>query len=262
MLPPVRPWRPLAPIGRLLGWLLAGLAAHAGAQPACGPSCELGAAAPHAATGLAGSAGGARTPREWSGAPTAMLPRVWSPSMSRQDVRLGRVNADHDDAYLYRLPYADGVTYPVIQAYGAKLSHRGAEQFTIDFGMPVGTPVYAAREGVVVLFEDSHEGGCFRDECSKLANFVVILHDDGTTGEYFHLQHGSVQVAVGQHVTRGQPLARSGNTGYSTAPHLHFGVYRTAADGHTQSLPVRFATRLGAVVAPRTGARYLNAAQR
>jgi murein DD-endopeptidase MepM/ murein hydrolase activator NlpD len=261
-MPFARPRRPQAPVGRLLGCLLVGLAAHAGAQPACTPSCALGAVSVPAATGLTNAAGGARTPREWPRPLTTTLPRTWSPTMTRQDVRLGRVNADHDDAYLYRLPYADGVTYPVIQAYGAKLSHRGSEQFTVDFGMPVGTPVYAAREGVVALFEDSHDGGCWREECSKLANFVVILHDDGTTGEYFHLQHGSVQVAIGQHVARGQLLARSGNTGYSTAPHLHFGVYRTAADGRTQSIAVRFATRLGAVVTPRTGARYLNVARR
>jgi murein DD-endopeptidase MepM/ murein hydrolase activator NlpD len=255
----VRPWRQAAPAGRLLGCLLSVVAAHAAAaQPPCGHACERQGTA----TGLANAAGGARTPREWPRSLTTALPRAWSSAMSRQDVRLGRVDADHDDAYLYRLPYADGVTYPVIQAYGAKLSHRGSEQFTVDFGMPVGTPVHAAREGVVVLFEDSHDGGCWREECSKLANFVVILHDDGTTGEYFHLQHGSVQVAIGQRVARGQLLARSGNTGYTTAPHLHFGVYRTAADGRTQSIPVRFSTRLGAVVTPRTGARSRNVAPR
>ncbi len=182
--------------------------------------------------------------------------------MSRQDIRLGSVDAHHDDAYLYRLPYGERVSFPVIQGYGAKLSHRGAEQFTLDFGMPVGTPVHAARDGVVVLFEDSHDGGCLREECSRLANFVVVLHGDGTTGEYFHLERGSVQVALGERVERGQLLAFSGNTGYSSAPHLHFGVYRTLADGHTQSVAVRFETRLGAIVAPRSGARYVNLVER
>ena len=182
--------------------------------------------------------------------------------MSRQDIRLGRVEARHDDAYIYHLPYGEGVSYPIIQGYGAKLSHVGAEQFTLDFGMPVGTPVHAARDGVVVLFEDSHDGGCLREECSRLANFVVVLHADGTTGEYFHLERGSVSVALGDRVQRGQLLALSGNTGYSSAPHLHFGVYRTLADGHTQSVAVRFETRLGAIVAPRSGARYVNSVGR
>ena len=182
-----------------------------------------------------------------------------SAAMSREDLTLGRVDADHDDGYLYRLPYGDDVSFPIIQGYGAKLSHRGAERFTLDFGMPVGTPVHAARDGVVVRVEDSHALGCAREECGRFANFVVVLHSDGTTGEYFHLERGSVQVRVGESVARGQWLARSGNTGFSTAPHLHFGVYRTGRDRTTESLAVHFETRRGAVGAPRSGARYLNA---
>jgi murein DD-endopeptidase MepM/ murein hydrolase activator NlpD len=203
------------------------LAAHAGAQP---------------------TAGGARAP----------VSAHWSAAMSRADVALGRVGADHDDGYLYRLPYGDGVSFPIIQGYGAKLSHRGAERFTLDFGMPVGTAVHAARDGLVVLVEDSHDAGCPREECGRFANFVVVLHSDGTTGEYFHLQRGSVRVRPGESVARGQWLARSGNTGFSTVPHLHFGVYRTGRDRTTESLAVRFATRRGAVDTPRSGSRYLN----
>jgi murein DD-endopeptidase MepM/ murein hydrolase activator NlpD len=183
---------------------------------------------------------------------------AWSPGMSREDVQLGRVDADHDDDYLYRLPYATEASYPVIQAYDSRLSHRGAERFTLDFGMPIGTAVYAAREGTVVLVEDSHDSGCPSEECGRFANFVVVLHADGTTGEYFHLARGSAAVRRGDVVRRGQLLARSGNTGFSTTPHLHFGVYRTGRDGHTESLAVRFATRVGAVGAPRSGARYLS----
>ena len=165
---------------------------------------------------------------------------------------------DHDDGYVYRLPYADGESYPVIQAYGARLSHRGAEYYTVDFGMPVGTPVLAAREGVVVLVEDGHDGACWREGCERLANYVVVLHSDGTTGQYFHLQRGSAQIGVGQVVARGQRLARSGNTGYSNAPHLHFGVYHAELDGTSTALPVRFLTRNGSITTPRSGAYYLN----
>ncbi len=182
-----------------------------------------------------------------------------SSGSNRQDVRLGLVDADHDDEYLYRLPYGDDASFPIIQGYSAKLSHRGPEQFTLDFGMPVGTPVHAARDGVVVLLEDSYDLGCGDEECGQFANFVVVLHSDGTTGEYFHLAQGSARVELGERVQRGQLLALSGNTGYSTAPHLHFGVYRAARDRGTESLSVRFLTRGGAVSSPRSGARYLNA---
>jgi murein DD-endopeptidase MepM/ murein hydrolase activator NlpD len=197
---------------------------------------------------------------EDSGGARVAVPSGWSAAMSRADVQVGRVDADHDDDYLYRLPYGADVSFPIIQGYGAKLSHRGAERFTLDFGMPVGTEVHAARDGVVALIEDSHDAGCARAECGRFANFVVVLHSDGTTGEYFHLERGSVVVRVGQHVERGQLLARSGNTGFSTAPHLHFGVYRTGRDRATASIAIRFQTRGGAVNLPRSGAHYLNPA--
>jgi murein DD-endopeptidase MepM/ murein hydrolase activator NlpD len=200
---------------------------------------------------------GARADEEAGGARVSPF-RQWSAAMSRADVALGRIDADHDDAYLYRLPYGDDVSFPIIQGYGAKLSHRGAERYTLDFGMPVGTPVHAARDGTVVLVEDSHDVGCPREECGRFANFVVVLHSDGTTGEYFHLERGSVQVRVGEHVARGQRLARSGSTGFSTAPHLHFGVYRTGHDRTTESLAVHFRTRTGEIGVPRSGALYLN----
>jgi murein DD-endopeptidase MepM/ murein hydrolase activator NlpD len=202
-------------------------------------------------------AGGARTPAvpRW---PLALGEVAWSPLMDRHDLIIGAVDAAHDDSYEYRLPYGEQMSYPVIQSYGAHLTHRGVEQYTVDFGMPVGTPVHAAREGVVALVEDSHDVGCAREECGRLANFVVVLHSDGTTGEYFHLQQGSVQVRVGEHVPRGALLAFSGNTGYTTVPHLHFGVYRTEHGGRTQSLQVSFVTREGLIREPREGARYLN----
>jgi murein DD-endopeptidase MepM/ murein hydrolase activator NlpD len=191
----------------------------------------------------------------------AARPRAWTAEMSRTDIQLGRIDADHDDGYLYRLPYGDDVSYPIIQGYGAKLSHRGPERFTLDFGMPVGTRVHAARDGVVALLEDSHDLSCAREECGRYANFVVVLHSDGTTGEYFHLERSSIQVAAGERVERGQYLARSGNTGFSTVPHLHFGVYRTGRDRRPESLAVRFQTRSGTIHAPRSGAHYLNPAE-
>lgn len=187
----------------------------------------------------------------------AVLDANASEPFERDAVRVGRLDADHDDAYLYRLPYGDHVSYPVLQGYGAPLSHRGAEQFTVDFRMPEGTLVHAAREGLVALVEDTHAVSCWSKGCGRFANFVVIVHDDGTTGEYYHLARGSALVAAGERVMRGQAIARSGNTGYTTGPHLHFGVYRASQSG-AQSIAVRFLARGGIVGKPRSGARYEN----
>jgi murein DD-endopeptidase MepM/ murein hydrolase activator NlpD len=84
----------------------------------------------------------------------------------------------------------------------------------------------------------------------------VILHNDGTTGEYYHLQHNGAFVKVGNSVAQGQQIGLSGNTGHTTMPHLHFGVYRAAEWGNTQSIPVRFESAGGIVTRPRRGARY------
>jgi murein DD-endopeptidase MepM/ murein hydrolase activator NlpD len=168
----------------------------------------------------------------------------------------------HDDNYVYRLPYGDAVSFSVLQGYGSALSHRGPEFYTVDFGMPEGTLVYSAREGTVLAIEDRFDISCWADDCGRYANFVEILHPDGTIGRYFHLQRGSVLVEPGQRVARGEAVARSGDTGYATVPHLHFGVYRFSAAGEAQSIAVRFAVRGGLIGRPRVGARYINAADR
>lgn len=169
---------------------------------------------------------------------------------------------DHDDSYLYRLPYADGVSYPVTQSWGSPLSHTGAEHYAVDFAMPEGTPVHASRDGVVIASEEGNEIGCWTNNCEQFANFVAVRHSDGTIGEYFHLQKDGVEVEVGDEVARGQQIAHSGNTGYSNAPHLHFGVYTTTSTGERRSIDVRFETSVGIVAPPRSGARYRTSASR
>jgi murein DD-endopeptidase MepM/ murein hydrolase activator NlpD len=169
---------------------------------------------------------------------------------------VGDKDAVHDDSYVYALPYASGRSYRVVQGYGSRFSHTGLEAFAIDFDMPEGTSVHAARPGVVARVEESHSKGCWEDGCGRYANFIVILHDDGTTGEYYHLQKDGALVDVGDHVVRGQEIGLSGNTGHTTMPHLHFAVYRATEWGNTQSIPVRFQSADGVIIRPRHGARY------
>jgi murein DD-endopeptidase MepM/ murein hydrolase activator NlpD len=169
---------------------------------------------------------------------------------------VGDKDAVHDDDHLYALPYTSGRSYRVIQGYGSRFSHTGLEEFAVDLDMPVGTPVHAARSGVVARVEESHSKGCWDDGCGQYANYVVILHNDGTTGEYYHLMENGSTVNVGDSVARGQRIAYSGNTGHTTMPHLHFAVYRATEWGNTQSIPVRFQSADGIIDRPRRGARY------
>ena len=169
---------------------------------------------------------------------------------------IGSIDAEHDDNLLYRLPYATGKSYYVLQGYGSRLSHTGPEEYTIDFKMREGTPVHAARGGVVVKMEESHSRGCWRDGCGKYANYIVLLHDDWTTGEYYHLQQYGALVELGDRVVVGQKIGLSGDTGNSALPHLHFGVYRAAPWGKFHSVPVHFSSVDGIVRKPRRGGRY------
>lgn len=169
---------------------------------------------------------------------------------------VGDKDAVHDDDYLYALPYASGRSYRVLQGYGSRFSHTGLEAYAIDFDMHEGTPVHAARAGVVARVEESHSIGCWRDGCGRYANYIVILHNDGTTGEYYHLRHEGALVNVGDSVARRQKIGLSGNTGHTTMPHLHFAVYRATEWGNTQSIPVRFQSADGTVKRARAGARY------
>jgi len=169
---------------------------------------------------------------------------------------VGDMDAVHDDDHLYSLPYASGKSYRIIQGYGSRFSHTGREEFAIDVDMKVGTPVHAARAGIVARVEESHSKGCWEDGCGNYANFIVILHGDGTTGEYYHLMQGGSQVELGDSVSQGQMIGYSGNTGHTTMPHLHFAVYRPIEWGKTQSIPVRFQGADGIIDRPRRRARY------
>jgi len=172
------------------------------------------------------------------------------------DWTVGDKNAVHDDEYLYSFPYSSGVSYRILQGYGSRFSHTGLEEFAIDVDMPIGTLVHAARSGVVARVVESHAKGCWEDGCGKYANFIVILHSDGTTGEYYHLDQNGSLVDVGDRVSQGQMIGHSGNTGHTTKPHLHFAVYRAIERGRTQSIAVRFNSAEGIIDRPRRRERY------
>jgi len=172
------------------------------------------------------------------------------------DWTVGDKNAVHDDDHLYSLPYTSGESYRIIQGYGSRFSHTGLEEFAIDVDLKIGTPVHAARAGVVARVEESNSKGCWEDGCGRYANYVVILHSDGTTGEYYHLMKDGSLMEVGDSVSQGQKIGYSGNTGHTTMPHLHFAVYRATDWGNTQSIPVRFQGADGIIDRPRRGGRY------
>jgi len=166
----------------------------------------------------------------------------------------GHPGAKHVPEEPYRLPYALATEFIVSQAYPDVVTHSdGANRYAIDFVMPVGTGIYAARSGIVIeVASDHYESGVDLAADGPRANIVRILHADGTMALYAHLNWNSIRVAPGQRVARGEYLADSGNTGFSTGPHLHFVVQRNAG-GIMESVPIVFQGPGGAIVGVETG---------
>jgi murein DD-endopeptidase MepM/ murein hydrolase activator NlpD len=136
----------------------------------------------------------------------------------------GSPQAQHDDSE-YRWPLGE---YPVRihQGFDGAFSHTSEEsRYAIDAAADEGTPVLAARDGVVMEVQDDYYGaGLDKEKFAGRANLVRILHRDGSMAVYAHLLPESVGVQAGRHVYVGQKIGESGNTGFSTGPHLHFCV--------------------------------------
>jgi murein DD-endopeptidase MepM/ murein hydrolase activator NlpD len=170
----------------------------------------------------------------------------------------------------YRLPWASGVTHTVMQgnyvpqimggcASGCGTHNDDAMRFALDFDLPEGTQVLAARGGTVALMNgnwrsdhcggiNAAESGTFISEyIGNQANFVEIAHGDGTSALYLHLSEVAPAIqrkaVTGEPVLQGELLGLSGKTGYTQCvPHLHFQVENSVrADWFTTSLPTSFA---------------------
>jgi len=128
-----------------------------------------------------------------------------------------------DVEYLLPLRQRD---FRIDQGFGGSFSHDDPQnRYAVDFAADIGTPVLAARDGVVMQVEnDFAKAGLSREKYGGRANFIRILHDDGTMALYAHLREEGVLVRVGQRVRAGQQIGLSGNTGFTTGPHLHFVV--------------------------------------
>lgn len=169
---------------------------------------------------------------------------------------IGSATAIHDDSYVYSLPYATGSSFSVSQGYHGRFSHRGPEEYAIDWSMPVGTTVCAARDGLVVKCKDDSDVGGPSRKFETNANYVLIQHCDGTTAIYGHLQKGGIKVKVGDQVNAGDPIALSGETGFTRGPHLHFSVFKAKDGTQRESLPGKFRSANKGVVTLRNGQSY------
>jgi murein DD-endopeptidase MepM/ murein hydrolase activator NlpD len=137
----------------------------------------------------------------------------------------------------YLLPFPVGDSARLIQGNNGPWGHTGHAAYAFDFVMPVGSPVTAARRGRVVAVEEQFVDGT---RTPGRENYVVVRHADGTFGRYYHLTKDGALVNVGQDVAAAQIIGRSGNTGASAGPHLHFDVTRDCPEWGCQTIEIRF----------------------
>jgi murein DD-endopeptidase MepM/ murein hydrolase activator NlpD len=168
----------------------------------------------------------------------------------------GSMYAIHDNSIGYSLPYESGKAYKVTQGFNGKFTHLGENKYAIDWTMPEGTPILAAREGTVIAFVDTNSAGGLDEKFKDKANYILIKHADGSIGSYIHLQQGGVAVRTGQKVSRGELIGYSGNTGYSNGPHLHFMVYTAESGMKRLSHPIKFYTKEDMFIELEEGKEY------
>ena len=156
--------------------------------------------------------------------------------------------------YPYIAPFEKGQRFLISQAFHGKKTHKGRlNEYAVDIVMPIGTKVCAARKGIVIdsvdVNSDSHKMTGSNLLVSKF-NYVKIQHDDRTVGMYAHLKEGSVTVSHQERVEKGQCFAKSGNSGDSTGPHLHFSLL-VNRNGQKQSIPFRFFSSKNGMILPK-----------
>ena len=165
----------------------------------------------------------------------------------------GDPEASHRPEQAYLAPFPNGQSYFITQGFNGKFTHHTPDsQYAVDIALPEGTPVRAARAGTVMeMSNDFTDGGADSSKLEK-ANFIRILHSDGSMAVYGHLRADGAKVSLGMHVTRGQVIAESGNTGFSTGPHLHF-VIQLNRDMQVVAVPFEFEGRNDKPAPPTQG---------
>ena len=162
--------------------------------------------------------------------------------------------ARHEPDGLYRVPYAIASDYPISQAYPDVITHSTPDsRYAVDIAMPIGTDIFASRGGVVFdVAADNYKSGLDLKRDGPRANVIRILHDDGTYAIYAHLNWNTIRVRPGDRVERGEYIADSGNTGFSSGPHLHFAIVQNVGL-RLESIPFEFQGMSSMRVTPATG---------
>ena len=173
-------------------------------------------------------------------------------------IQIGRINPSYDNNYLYALPYKRGSSYLLTQGFNGKHTHKGQSAYALDFKMNIGTPIHAMRDGIVVAIEEKNTEHGYSKAFMNKANHIVIQHSDGTMAMYAHLKPNGVKVKLGQEVRKHQYIGLSGNTGFSSGPHLHVHISAIKSfQGGSNSVAFKFKSKRGVISNPKDRVAYI-----
>ena len=166
------------------------------------------------------------------------------------------------DNYAYHVPYVSSKGHKVTQGFNGEFSHTGDyNKYAVDIAMDLGTSLTAVRSGTVIIVKDDyHMSGTTRYFLDK-ANGIQVLHDDGTIAVYAHILMDTAMVKEGDKVVQGQRLARSGSSGFSTGPHLHFVITKNAGLKNV-AIPFKFMGSDGNAFTPKKSMIIVGTASR
>lgn len=136
---------------------------------------------------------------------------------------------------LYEMPLDEE---NIIRIDKSSLAHKGKLRYAIDFLCEEGTPVYAAKEGRIVKVTNNKVKGGPNQPITDAGNQVLIEHSNSEFSHYAHLK--KVRVKKGDYIKVKEDLGKSGNTGFSYGPHLHFSVIEFKGKNDFESLEIRW----------------------
>jgi murein DD-endopeptidase MepM/ murein hydrolase activator NlpD len=185
--------------------------------------------------------------KEAAAVPTAQLDAWVLREAARREDRFATPGALPERMPGYGLPFDALFPRVLSQGFDGEMmdgtregsTHIGGQRYAVDFIMPLGAEVRAARAGTVALVIDGFGVGGKDASFVRAANVVTVLHEDGTFAKYVHLEEG-IPVEIGQTVEAGETLGRVGMSGFSVEPHLHFFVATRNLEGFTESKRFRF----------------------
>jgi murein DD-endopeptidase MepM/ murein hydrolase activator NlpD len=168
-------------------------------------------------------------------------------------IKIGNFTGEviHDGVYFF--PWQKGKTFFITNAYNGIGAHKVNFAYGLDFNLPEGTKVLAARDGLVVSTEDGFTKGGDDPSLGDKANYVYIQHSDGTIGRYLHFKYKSITVKTGDKILEGEVIGSSGNVGWSMGPHLHFDVVKIDSNGIMQTIPIKLQSSNGKSFDPELG---------